>query len=83
MRVVGARQIVDALARGAEPSEACLSMLADAATVPDLYRSELRCLALTPDGRHGGAASRPGSTYSVITAEDPTVRTLSRTLLAG
>jgi hypothetical protein len=34
----------------------------------------LQALCLTPDGRHGGASTKPGSTYSVMTAEDATFR---------
>lgn len=67
MRVVGARQIVDGLGRGMSPSEACHAMLADAATLSDEFRGELRCLALTPDGHHGGAAGQPGSVYAFMT----------------
>ena len=51
----------------ARPAEACLAMLADAADLPDEYRAELRCLALTPDGRHGAAAGQTGSVYAVMT----------------
>jgi isoaspartyl peptidase/L-asparaginase-like protein (Ntn-hydrolase superfamily) len=69
MRVLGARSIVDHLAAGVAPSEACRLMLADAATLPDAYAAELRCLALTPDGRHGGAAGQEGSTYAFMTLE--------------
>ncbi|HKN96062.1 MAG TPA: N(4)-(beta-N-acetylglucosaminyl)-L-asparaginase [Pseudonocardiaceae bacterium] len=67
MRCTGARGIVAELAKGADPSEACRAMLADAATLPDEYRAELRCLALTPDGRHGAAAGQTGSVYAVMT----------------
>lgn len=67
MRVLGARGIVADLARGVDPTEACRAMLAEAATLPDEYRAELRCLALTPDGRHGAAAGQPGSVYAVMT----------------
>jgi isoaspartyl peptidase/L-asparaginase-like protein (Ntn-hydrolase superfamily) len=67
MRIVGAKMVVDALARGEEPLEACGSMLNEAARLPDIYRSELRTLCLTPDGRHAGAASQSGSTYNVMT----------------
>jgi isoaspartyl peptidase/L-asparaginase-like protein (Ntn-hydrolase superfamily) len=81
MRVVGARRIVDELASGAEPEEACRRMLADAATLPDEFRAELRCLALTPDGRHGGAAGQEGSTYAVMTASSPDVETRPRSVL--
>jgi beta-aspartyl-peptidase (threonine type) len=70
MRVTGARMIVDALALGAEPAEACGAMLREAATLPDHFRSELRALCLTPDGRHAGAASQRGSTYNVMTASN-------------
>jgi beta-aspartyl-peptidase (threonine type) len=68
MRALGARAIVDGLADGLEPSAACRAMLADAAELPDDFRAELRCLALTPDGRHGAAAGQPGSVYAVMTA---------------
>lgn len=68
MRNTGARAIVDRLAAGDDPESACAAMLADAARLPDEFRSELRCLALTPDGRHGAAAGQDGSVYAVMTA---------------
>lgn len=68
MRTLGARGIVADLARGLDPAAACLAMLDEAATLPDDFRSELRCLALTPDGRHGAAAGQAGSVYAVMTA---------------
>lgn len=68
MRVAGAKMVVDALARGLEPVEACGAMLREAAQLPDDFRSELRTLCLTPDGRHAGAASGGGSSYSVMTS---------------
>lgn len=67
MRITGARMVVDGLARGEDPSQACRSMLVEAATLPDDFKAELRTLCLTPDGRHGGAAGQGGSTYSVMT----------------
>ena len=67
MRITGARMVVDALARGEDPSQACRLMLAEAATLPDAFVAELRTLCLTPDGRHGGAAGQGGSTYNVMT----------------
>jgi isoaspartyl peptidase/L-asparaginase-like protein (Ntn-hydrolase superfamily) len=70
MRVTGARVVVDNLARGDEPDQACRSMLAEASGLPDDFRAELRTLCLTPDGRHGGAAGQSGSTYNVISAAD-------------
>jgi len=33
-----------------------------------------KALCLTPDGRHGGASTVPGATYSVMTAQDTTFR---------
>jgi isoaspartyl peptidase/L-asparaginase-like protein (Ntn-hydrolase superfamily) len=68
MRITGARVVVDHLARGEDPESACRLMLAEAATLPDLYRAELRTLCLTPDGQHGGAAGQASSTYNVISA---------------
>ncbi|MEU6851475.1 N(4)-(beta-N-acetylglucosaminyl)-L-asparaginase [Actinacidiphila alni] len=67
MRGGTARTIVDLLAAGRDPSDACRDALADAALLPDDFRSELRALALTPDGRHGGAAGQEGSVYALMT----------------
>lgn len=69
MRGGTARGVVDLLALGTEPAEACRLGLAEAATLPDEFRAELRALALTPDGRHGGAAGQPGSVYAVMTLD--------------
>ncbi len=68
MRITGARMVVDHLAAGEDPEAACRAMLAEAATLPDPFRAELRTLCLTPDGRHGGAAGQANSTYNVISA---------------
>jgi N4-(beta-N-acetylglucosaminyl)-L-asparaginase len=67
MRSGTARSVVDSLARGEDVESACRAALADAATLPDEFRTELRVLALTPDGRHGGAAGQAGATYAVMT----------------
>ncbi|MBY8883325.1 N(4)-(beta-N-acetylglucosaminyl)-L-asparaginase [Streptomyces sp. PTM05] len=67
MRGGTARTVVDLMAGGAAPAEACVAALRDAATLPDDFRAELRALALAPDGRHGGAAGQDGSTYAVMT----------------
>ncbi len=67
MRAVGARAVVERLALGDDPEAACASMLADVSTLPDEFRAELRTLALTPDGRHGGAAGQTGSVYALMT----------------
>ena len=69
MRIGGARMVIDALARGEDPSQACRLMLAEAQTLPDAFVAELRTLCLTPDGRHGGAAGQRGSTYNVMTSQ--------------
>lgn len=83
MRATGARMVVDRLAAGDDPASACAAMLADAALLPDEFRSELRVLALTPDGRHGAAAGQAGATYSVMTHGDTEPRTLPRRVLDG
>ena len=67
MRAGTARTVVEGLRRGQGVEDACREALADAATLPDAFRAELRVLALTPDGRHGGAAGVPGATYAVMT----------------
>lgn len=81
MRVTGARQVVDALARGLSPEEACREMLADAATLPDKFRAELRVLCLTADGRHGGAAGQTGSTYNVVDVRKGELEVRARVVL--
>lgn len=70
MRVTGARMVVDALAAGADPVESCRRMLVEASSVPDQFSSDVRAVCLTPDGRHGAAACKPGATYSVMTDGD-------------
>jgi beta-aspartyl-peptidase (threonine type) len=70
MRAVGARAVVDALAAGAEPKEACRGMLRDAVSLPDPFASGLRTLCLLPDGRHAAAATADGATYSVMEVAD-------------
>lgn len=69
MRATGARTVVTHLASGADPESACAAMLAEVKTLPDEFRAELRTLALTPDGRHGGASGQVGSVYAVMTAD--------------
>ena len=62
-----ARTVVENMRAGMDPESACAAALEDAKTLPDDFRAELRCLAMTPDGRHGGAAGMEGSTYTVMT----------------
>ena len=78
LRAGTARRIVDLLGQGLDPAQACAAALEDAALLPDAFRAELRALALTPDGRHGGAAGTTGATYAVMTAQDPEPRVESR-----
>ena len=81
MRITGARIVIDGLARGEDPSQACRLMLAEAATLPDAFAAELRTLCLTPDGRHGGAAGQVGSTYNVMTTVSTVPEILPRITL--
>jgi N4-(beta-N-acetylglucosaminyl)-L-asparaginase len=74
IRASTARCVLLALQAGAAPEVACASALAETNDLPDAYRSPLQALCLTPDGRHGGAATRPGSTYSVMIAGDECYR---------
>ena len=81
MRACGARRIVDLLAAGLAPSEACAEMLRDARSLADPFAAELRAIALTPDGRHGGAAGRLGSVYAVMTPGDEAPELRPRSLV--
>jgi beta-aspartyl-peptidase (threonine type) len=74
IRACTARSVLFAVQAGRDPAEACAIALAQTLDLPDEYRSPLQALCLTPDGRHGGASTRPGSTYSVMTAGDDTYR---------
>jgi isoaspartyl peptidase/L-asparaginase-like protein (Ntn-hydrolase superfamily) len=74
IRGTTARAVLYALAAGGDPAKACAEALAETLGLPDEFRSPLQALCLTPDGRHGGASTKPGSTYSVMTAEDTTFR---------
>jgi isoaspartyl peptidase/L-asparaginase-like protein (Ntn-hydrolase superfamily) len=74
IRGTTARAALYALAAGGDPAKACAEALAQTQDLPDEFRSPLLALCLTPDGRHGGASTMPGATYSVMTAEDATFR---------
>lgn len=67
LRCGTARTIVENLRAGQDPETACMNALLEARSLPDDFRSELRCLSLTQDGRHGGAAGMEGSTYTLMT----------------
>lgn len=81
LRAGTARTVVELLGTGSAADDACRVALEDARTLPDEFRAELRCLALTPDGRHGGAAGLPGSTYSVMTLSSTEPETRPRSVL--
>jgi beta-aspartyl-peptidase (threonine type) len=63
-----------ALQAGNGPAQACAIALAETLELSDEYRAPLQALCLTPDGRHGGASTRAGSTYAVMTADDQSYR---------
>jgi isoaspartyl peptidase/L-asparaginase-like protein (Ntn-hydrolase superfamily) len=65
-----ARSVLAALAAGHDPAGACAQALRESLDLPDDFRSVLQALCLTPDGRHGGAATRAGATYAVMAAGD-------------
>lgn len=79
IRAGTARSVVLALRDGREPASACALALAETAGLPDDFRAPLQALCLTPDGRHGGASTKPGSTYAVLTAGDDGYRIQERT----
>jgi isoaspartyl peptidase/L-asparaginase-like protein (Ntn-hydrolase superfamily) len=79
IRAGTARTVVLALREGHDPAGACAFALAQTVDLPDDYRSPLQALCLTPDGRHGGAATKAGSTYAVMTADDDSYRIQERT----
>lgn len=74
IRGTTARAVLYALAADGDPAKACAEALAETLDLPDEFRSPLQALCLTPDGRHGGASTMPGSTYSLMTADDETFR---------
>ena len=74
IRGTTARAVLYALAADGDPAKACAEALAETLDLPDEFRSPLQALCLTPGGRHGGASTMPGSTYSVMTADDETFR---------
>jgi isoaspartyl peptidase/L-asparaginase-like protein (Ntn-hydrolase superfamily) len=72
IRASTARCVVLRLQQGLDAQQACVSALAETYELADDFRSPLKVLCLTPDGRHAGASTKPGATYSMITAEDDT-----------
>jgi isoaspartyl peptidase/L-asparaginase-like protein (Ntn-hydrolase superfamily) len=78
IRGTTARSVLHALEAGRDPAQACAEALAQTLELPDDFRTPLQALCLTPAGRHGGAATRPGGSYSVMTVEDETFRVEER-----
>lgn len=76
-----ARSVLLRVAAGDDPAQACAAALAETLELPDEFRTPLQALCLTPDGRHGGASTTAGATYSVITADDENVRIQGRAQL--
>jgi isoaspartyl peptidase/L-asparaginase-like protein (Ntn-hydrolase superfamily) len=74
IRATTARSVLRAVAAGADPAQACAEALAETLELPDEFRTPLLALCLTPDGRHGGAATKPGASYSMMTADDESFR---------
>ena len=81
IRAGTAREVLLALRAGRDPAQACVAALAETLELPDDYRSPLQALCLAPDGRHGGASTRPGATYAVMTADDDSYRIQERAQL--
>jgi beta-aspartyl-peptidase (threonine type) len=73
-----ARSVLLRLAAGADPAQACAMALSETLDLPDEFRTPLQALCLAPDGRHGGAATTAGATYSVMTAGDQSARIQER-----
>lgn len=73
-----ARSVLLSLAAGQDPAAACAEALAETMALPDEFRAPLQALCLTPDGRHGGASTRAGATYGVMTASDRDFRIAAR-----
>lgn len=74
IRACTARGVLLGLQAGLEPDDACAAALAETRELPDDFRVPLQVLCLTPDGSHGGASTRAGSTYGVMTAFDESYR---------
>ncbi len=72
IRASTARVVLLEIERGADPQDACAAALARTLELPDEFRASLQALCLMPDGRHGGASTASGATYSVRAADEDT-----------
>jgi beta-aspartyl-peptidase (threonine type) len=73
-----ARCVLLGLEAGHDPAKACAGALRETLSLPDEFRAPLQALCLTPDGQHGGASTRAGSSYGVMTASDRAFRIVER-----
>ena len=69
------------LGTGAAPVEAALAALRETEDMPDGFRSALSMLAVAPDGRHAGASTKPGATYSMMDERTRAPEVCERALL--
>jgi isoaspartyl peptidase/L-asparaginase-like protein (Ntn-hydrolase superfamily) len=73
-----ARCVLLGLEAGHAPAKACAGALRETLSLPDEFRAPLQALCLTPDGQHGGASTKAGSSYGVMTASDRAFRIVER-----
>jgi isoaspartyl peptidase/L-asparaginase-like protein (Ntn-hydrolase superfamily) len=73
-----ARSVLLALAAGQDPADACADALRQVMDLPDEFRAPLQALCLTPDGRHGAAATNADATYGVLSARDHSYKIMER-----
>jgi isoaspartyl peptidase/L-asparaginase-like protein (Ntn-hydrolase superfamily) len=83
IRALSARMAVEGMATGLPPDQACLDCLRETLSLEDAFRAPLSVLAMRPDGSHGGASTREGSTYAVQTEEDAEPEIRPRAVLTG
>jgi beta-aspartyl-peptidase (threonine type) len=81
IRAGTAQTVLRELAAGRSPEDASRAALSVLAELPDEFRAPVQALVLLPDGRNGGAATREGATYSVITDDDDDYRIVERVAL--
>ena len=78
IRATTARIVLAHVTAGLAPADACAAALRETDELADDFRAPVQALCLLPDGSHGGAATRDGATYTVLTDEDDEIRTVER-----